>query len=283
MCAPLHGREGPQGILYLDNAAANAFSARDLQLLTAMANQLGIALENMRLAEARLAGERFAAIGQAVAGLSHYIKNILGCMQGGAQIVQRGLDADDRELLRRGWDILRRNERKISELVLDMLNYSGASEPLLEPCQANDLVEEVAEAVGAEAEKPFRVERDLAPDLPTAQLDSTAIHRCLLDLLSNAIEALPESGGVIRFVTRYDAGANAIRLSVAENGCGIEPDLLLRVFDVFVTTKGAKGTGLGLAVVDKLVKEHGGRVEVVSQPGRGSTFTLVLPVQPQQD
>jgi len=280
MCAPLHGRQKLQGIVYLDTASAHAFSARDLQLLTAMANQLGVALENLRLHEARLADERFAAIGQAIAGLSHYIKNILGCMQGGAQIAQRGIDADNRTLLLKGWDILRRNERKISELVLDMLNYSGAAEPLREPVQANDLVDEVTESIGADAEKAFRVERDLAPDLPIAQLDSTAIHRCLLDLLSNAIEALPDDGGVIRFITRFDPAEQAVRISVADNGCGIEPEFLPRIFDVFVTTKGAKGTGLGLAVVDKLIKEHGGRVGVQSERGRGSTFTLVLPIQP---
>jgi len=280
MCAPLHGRQRLQGIIYLDAPAARPFSARDLQLLTVMANQLGVAIENARLLEARLADERFAAIGQAIAGLSHYIKNILGCMQGGAQILQRGLDEDDRTRLLRGWDILRRNERKISELVLDMLNYSGAPEPLLDPVQVNDLVDEVAESLGADAEKEFRVERDLAPDLPVAQLDSTAIHRCLLDLLSNAIEALPNEGGVVHLITRHDPAEQMLRISVADNGCGIEPEFLPRIFDAFVTTKGAKGTGLGLAVVDKLAKEHGGRVEVESERGRGSTFTLVLPVQP---
>jgi len=281
MCAPLHGRDKTHGIVYLDTADdSRAFSASDLPLLTAMANQLGIAIENASLTEARLGDERFAAIGQAIAGLSHYIKNILGSMQGGAHIVQRSIEGGNLESLRRGWDIVRRNERKIAELVLDMLNYSGASEPLLEPTQANAIVQEVADAVGAEGKEDIRAECDLAPDLPMASLDRAAIHRCILNLLSNAIDALPEAGGVIRFATRHDPDERAIRISVTDNGCGIDAALLPTIFDIFVSTKGARGTGLGLAVVKKLVGEHGGRVEVASEAGKGSTFTLVLPLRP---
>ncbi|MFW6162577.1 MAG: ATP-binding protein [Planctomycetota bacterium] len=278
MCAPLHGREAIQGIIYLDNAGVSRFRPRDLQLLVAMANELGVAIENQRLAEARLDDERFAAIGQAVAGLSHYIKNILGCMQGGSQMVERAMANDNESMLRTGWGIVRRNESKIAELVLDMLNYSGASEPVLEPCHVNDLVAEVAEAAGAHADKSFAVHCDLADDLPIVPLDVTALHRCLLNLLSNAIDALPDEGGVVRFVTRHDAEHAAVCIAVADNGCGIDPELLPTIFDVFVSTKGAKGTGLGLAVVRKLVEEHGGRVEIDSQPDQGTTLTLVLPV-----
>jgi signal transduction histidine kinase len=290
MCAPLHGRKEPQGLLYVDTpSGGGAFAPRDLQLLTAMAGQLGTALESVRLVEARVAGERFAAIGQAVAGLSHFIKNILTCMDGGAQIVQRGIEHNEPDALRRGWGIVRRNERKIADLVLDMLNYSGANEPLREPCSVNDLVGEVVESLGVEsdrqfrgteADKKFRVEQDLDPELPIAYLDSTAVHRCLLNLVSNAMDALPEDGGCLRFVTRYSPEEDAVRLAVADNGCGVEPDLLPFIFDGFRSTKGARGTGLGLAVVRKLVEEHGGRVEAESQPGQGSTFTLVLPVKP---
>lgn len=284
LCAPLHGREQVQGIIYLDHAgAAGSFRPRDLQLLVAMANQLGVAIENQGLAEARVDGERFAAIGQAVAGLSHYIKNILGCMQGGAQMVQRGLDSENRSMLGKGWDIMRRNERKIAELVLDMLNYSGASEPVCEPCHANDLVREIAEAAGVRAEREVRVEQDLAEDLPIIHIDTTAIHRCLLNLLSNAIDALPDDGGTVRFITRHDPDGETVHIAVADTGCGIEPELLPTIFNVFVSTKGSKGTGLGLAVVRKLVEEHGGRVEIDSEPGKGTTVTLVLPIARETD
>jgi signal transduction histidine kinase/pSer/pThr/pTyr-binding forkhead associated (FHA) protein len=281
MCAPLHGRTELQGLIYVDTpTSSQAFSPRDLQLLTAMADQLGTALENLRLMEARLAGERFAAIGQAVAGLSHYIKNILSCMEGGAQIVQRGIDHNDPEVAHRGWAIVRRNERKISDLVLDMLNYSGANEPLREPCSLNDLVEDVAEPLAGEADKEVRVECELDPDLPVAQLDSRAIHRCLLNLVSNAIDALPDEGGEVRLATAYDAEERMLHVSVQDSGCGIEPEILPTIFGAFASTKGSRGTGLGLAVVKKLVEEHGGRVEVQSEPGQGSTFTLVLPIEP---
>ncbi len=283
MCAPLHGRKEFQGLIYVDTpTSAEPFSAGDLQLLTAMADQLGTALENARLAEARLAGERFAAIGQAVAGLSHYIKNILSCMEGGAQIVQRGIDSSDVEVARRGWAIVRRSERKISDLVLDMLNYSGANEPLREPCSINDLCEDVAAPLVQEADKEVRIECELDPELPVAHLDSRAIHRCLLNLVANAIDALPEEGGLVRLETRHDPEAGTVRVSVCDDGCGIEPEILPTIFDAFSSTKGSRGTGLGLAVVKKLVEEHGGHVEVQATPGKGSTFTIVLPTQPPE-
>ena len=128
------------------------------------------------------------------------------------------------------------------------------------------------------ADKEFRVECDLAEDLPVALLDLTALHRCLLNLLSNAIDAVPDEGGVVRFITRRHPDERAIRVAVADNGCGIDPELLPTIFDVFVSTKGSRGTGLGLAVVQKLVEEHGGRVDIDSEPGKGSTVTLVLPL-----
>jgi len=283
MCAPLHGCERIQGIIYIDSpATSHAFGPEDLPVLIAMANQLGIAIENTSLAKARLVDEHFAAIGQAVTGLSHYIKNILSSMQGGAQIVQRSLDRHDAEALRTGWDIVRRNERRISELVLDMLNYSGASDMLFEPCDLNNLIDEAAEAIPAQTSKTVSVDVDLAPDLPMVVVDSNAIYRCLLNFVSNAIDALPDDGGSVRFATRYDKEERAARLAVADSGCGIDPELLPAIFDVFVSTKGSRGTGLGLAVVQKLAAAHGGRVEVDSQPGKGTTFTLVLPLRPPQ-
>ncbi|NQT86376.1 GAF domain-containing protein [bacterium] len=278
LCAPLHGREKLQGIIYLDNVASRArFTPRDLRLLTTMADQLGAAVENARLAEARIESERFAAIGQAVAGLSHYIKNILGCMQGGGQIVQRGLDGEDIDLSRRGWDIVRRNENRIAELVLDMLNYSGAGEPYLEPCQLNDIVIDVAESTGADQQKAVHVETELAEDLPSAQADPVAVHRCLLNLVSNAIDALPDEGGTVRFQTSLRPDEKSVCISVSDTGAGIAEDRVAGIFNVFVSTKGARGTGLGLAVVSKMMKEHGGSVEVESESGKGSSFTLVFP------
>jgi signal transduction histidine kinase len=145
-------------------------------------------------------------------------------------------------------------------------------------CDVNGLVTEIAEGAGAHADKAFRVECDLDDDVPVALLDRAAIHRCLLNLLSNAVDAAPDEDGVVRFGTRHDREANAVRVFVADNGDGIAPELLPSIFNVFVSTKGSRGTGLGLAVVQKLVEEHGGRVEIDSEPGKGTTVALVLPL-----
>jgi signal transduction histidine kinase/pSer/pThr/pTyr-binding forkhead associated (FHA) protein len=282
MCAPLSTRSRVLGILYVDSRSeVGTFKKSDLELLTAIGNEAGIAVENRLLRDANIKAERLTAVGQTVAELSHYIKNILSCMEAGSEIVNRALDEGEVESVRKGWGIVRRNERRISELVLDMLNYSRERTPARVECDLNNVIEDVAESVGTTAEgAAVELRLDLDRDLPLAHVDPTGLHRCLLNLISNAIDAAQSVETPTVTVVSERDGENVV-LRVFDNGPGIPEDMMDRIFDIFVSTKGERGTGLGLAVVKKIVNEHAGEVTVRNQPEGGAEFRIALAIEPQ--
>jgi signal transduction histidine kinase len=124
--------------------------------------------------------------------------------------------------------------------------------------------------------KQVKFHLELEAQLPLIRVDHQGVHRCLLNLLTNAIDAVEEGRGEVRLVTR--AEEESILVSVEDNGVGIPPEARQQIFEVFYSTKGNRGTGLGLAVTKKIVEEHGGSITVNSTPGKGSRFTICLPV-----
>ena len=281
MCVPLSTRNRALGIIYVDcRSDAVTFKKADLELLTAIGNEAGIAVENRILHEANLKAERLAAVGQTVAGLSHYIKNVLSCMEAGSEIVSRSLEDGDIESARKGWEIVGRNEGKISELVLDMLNYSTERAPVRSSCDLNNVIRDITEGLGPAAEATdTQLELVLDADLTPVMADPTGMHRCLLNLLTNALDAVEGRDGAHVTVSTSPDGDHAV-VSVQDNGSGIPDDVMPRIFDVFVSTKGERGTGLGLAVVKKIINEHAGEISVTSEPGQGAEFKIILPIDP---
>ena len=281
MCVPLSTRDRALGIIYVDcRSDAVTFKKADLELLTAIGNEAGVAVENRILHEANLKAERLAAVGQTVAGLSHYIKNVLSCMEAGSEITSHGLEEGDLESARKGWEIIGRNERKISELVLDMLNYSTERTPVRSSCDLNNVIRDIAEGLGLTAEAVnIRLELALDPELAPVMADATGMHRCVLNLLTNALDAVEGHDDARVVVSTCCDGGRAV-VSVRDNGSGIPDDVMPRIFDVFVSTKGARGTGLGLAVVKKIINEHAGEISVTSEAGQGAEFKIILPANP---
>jgi signal transduction histidine kinase len=111
-------------------------------------------------------------------------------------------------------------------------------------------------------------------------IDPDGIHRAVLNIVTNAIDAAENvEGAHVTVATAYDAGNEAVQISVADNGVGISEADLASIFQVFASTKGARGTGLGLPVSQKIVREHGGKIVVTSKPGQGSQFTIELPLK----
>ena len=283
MCAPLSTKNRVLGIIYVDcRSEAGTFNKADLELLTAIANEACMAVDNQRLQEANIKAERLAAVGQTVAGLSHYIKNVLSCMEAGADVVSRALHDEDLDSIRKGWGIVNRNERKISELVLDMLSYSTERTPARAACDLNNVIEDVLEIVRPAVQAAgARLELELDPELPTIEVDPRGMHRCVLNLLNNALDAVEgREDGAVTVSTRCEG--EQVILGVADNGAGIPEDVRPKIFDVFVSTKGDGGTGLGLAVVKKIVHEHAGEISVTSEPGQGAEFRIILSARPSE-
>jgi signal transduction histidine kinase len=225
--------------------------------------------------------ERLAAIGQTIAALSHHIKNILQGLKSGSEILKLGLADKDERLLQQGWTIVDKNQGRIFDLVMDMLSYSKDREPAFEEIDVNRIVRDVVELMDGRAkELGATLETRLDDELPPIHADPEGLHRALLNVVSNALEAVEDrKKPQVGIITALDNEPGWVRIAVLDNGVGIPPSKLADIFKPFVSSKGSKGTGLGLPVSRKLMREHGGDLVVQSQPGRGSRFILRLPIQ----
>ncbi len=238
--------------------------------------------EILRLQREKEQAERMAAIGRTVAGLAHYIKNIVTGLKGGAYVINSAVNKKDLSLVEKGWQMVERNIDQISNIVLDMLIYSRERKPQYQMVDPNTLVEEVVELMQEKARlSAVQIELDLDPSIDPVAMDKTAIHRCLLNLISNAIDActlegLTEANGKVIVRTDRPEGWG-VRFQVIDNGTGMDEETQSKLFTDFFTTKGYKGTGLGLPVTQKIIREHNGVLEFNSSKGQGTTFTIMLP------
>ena len=241
--------------------------------------------EILRLQREKEQAERMAAIGRTVAGLAHYIKNIVTGLKGGAYVINSAVNKKNLDLVQKGWKMVERNIDQISNIVLDMLIYSRERKPKYEMVDPNSLVKEVVELMENRARlSAVDMVLDLSPSIGEVAMDRSAIHRCLLNLISNAIDACTLEGltngkGTVIIKTDRPPGWG-VRFQVIDNGTGMDEETQKRIFTDFFTTKGYKGTGLGLPVTHKIVKEHNGILEFQSAPGKGTTFALLLPSAP---
>jgi signal transduction histidine kinase len=268
------------GIIYIDSSVKNyTYSPDQLRLLTAIGLQAGLAVQNAKLYQAGLQAERLAAVGETTAALSHSIKNILQALRGGADVVEMGLKAHNLVQSTKGWRIVDRNLDKIYNLTLNLLAYSRTREPRLEMVNPKAIIDECLELIANTAnEKGAMVVGDVDEAQPAIPLDPSGMHQVIMNLLSNALDAIELQKGLITVTCRYDAENRETIMEVIDNGVGVEPAMMKHMFELFHSTKGNRGTGLGLAVAKKIVDEHEGEISVRSAPREGTTFTIRLPV-----
>jgi PAS domain S-box-containing protein len=238
--------------------------------------------EIKRLERELVQAERLAAIGQTVTGLAHYIKNILYGLKGGSYLVDTGLDRDDTNRLKTGWQMIQRNIGRVSGLVLDLLTYSKEREPEFSRCLPNDIANDVCDLLESKAkENQIDIIREFDPSIGEVHMDIRTIHDSLLNLVSNSIDACLDDTDMgknweihVRTALEKD---KTICFEVSDNGSGMSQEVKSKLFSSFFSTKGGKGTGLGLLVTRKLVEEHKGTIEVESEEGRGTTFIIRMP------
>ena len=286
ICVPMKGRHESIGILYLDtqkprSEALNPTLTEDhLALAIAIAHQAALAVEETHYHQAMLQAERLAAIGQTIAALSHHIKNILQGLRSGSDILKMGMKDRNEKLVEQGWRIAEKNQAKIYDLVMDMLSYSKERIPAVEPTDLNAVVGDIYELLSSRArELKVKFELNLTENLPTIQADPEGIHRALLNIVGNALDAVEERPDPHVTVSTRLLDDDAVGIVVLDNGPGIAPEQLSEIFKPFVSSKGSRGTGLGLPVSRKILREHGGDILVQSQVGVGSKFKLKLPIR----
>ena len=246
-------------------------------------------LREIRRLEKRLVqSERLAAIGQTSATIAHAIKNIVGGLKGGMFVVNKGFELSNQNYLQDGWGMVQRNVAKISSLAMDLLTYAKERKPEYRLAQANEVAAEVVELLKARAgEFKINLTLEATEGLEPVAMEVGGIHQCLVNLVNTAIDACwpeicgHEQGQVTVRTCRHPDWA--VCFEVEDNGCGIDESNKEKIFTSFFSTKGADGTGLGLLNVQKIAREHQGRVEVESVLDKGTIFRLLLPMGPMEE
>jgi signal transduction histidine kinase len=219
--------------------------------------------------------EHLATLGELAAGLAHEIRNPLAGIAGVIEIIGRDLpeNSSNRAVLKE----VRAEVQHINRIVTDLLETARPKPPQFRMADLNGTAEHtVMFARQQVTAKPINIELVRAENLPQLMHDTGQIHQVLLNLLLNAAQAIPGAGEVRVIIGREDSFAT---ITVADTGVGIAPEHLANIFRPFFTTKG-QGTGLGLSLAKRIVEDHGGRIEVASEIGKGSVFTIKLPLQP---
>lgn len=275
MCVPLISDHQVFGFIQLDAAQADTeFNEEDLAFLANLGVEVGLQIHNVRMQREKIMSERMAAIGQTITGLAHNIKNVLLLSQGGMELMEQRLGERNDEPLAETWDIVKRGMDRINTMVNDMLDYSRARELEKHPCQVNEKIREIRKTFSEEMDnRGIECDLDLDPECPEIMIDADGLDKALVNLLINAMEECVEGSGKILMRTNFDPDGNLL-IEVTDNAGGIPPNVLPRIFFPFFTTKGSKGSGLGLAMTKKFVEDIGGRIEVETKEGVGTTFRI---------
>jgi two-component system, NtrC family, sensor kinase len=291
ICVPMLGRYGLVGAIYVDTTITHGaladrggkscFNEDHLKLLIAIASQSAIAVEDTQFYGAMLQSERLATMGQTIANLSHHVKNILQGVKGGSYLIEEGLKKEDFEVVRKGWRIVERNQDRISNMVMDMLSFSKERQPALVEGDLHALLGDVVDLMQVRAkESNVELRWQASQTAGSIAFDPDAMHRAVLNVVTNAIDAAAVRDlGIVEITTDFNVEKKRIAICITDNGEGIAPADRERIFSLFESTKGARGTGLGLPVSRKILREHGGDISVESTPGHGTTFVLYWPMQ----
>ncbi len=299
ICVPLIAHDRVVGLLVADNAFTRTkITEERIQLLLVLAMLAGQAIDGVRVyrqlerqadelrrtveelrttQEHLIRSERLAMVGEVVARVSHEIRNPLSTIGGFA----RGLakHPDDVARVSRNSTIIVAEVEKLETLLKEMLDFTSPRPPVLVPCDSNEILEALANVYRDElAERHVLLKLDLSRSLAPVLVDTHQLHRALLNLLQNGTQAMESNpaGEPHRLSLRSWQEGSMVCIGVQDTGRGIEENVLERIFTPFFTTK-SRGTGLGLAVVKKIIDDHHGTIDVQTQPGRGTTFVISLP------
>ncbi len=296
LCVPLRSGSRVMGVLNIESHQLDAFTERDLQLLTTLSHNLTIIIENIRLLEeVQAANERLKELdrlkSQFLANMSHELRTPLNAIIGFSELISDGLAGpvtpEQTEYLHN----INTSGRHLLALINDILDLSKIQAGRMtldrQPVAVTGLVAETQVIIAPLATgKQQHLTIDLPPDLPPIEVDPLRIKQVLINLLGNACKFTPVGGQIALRVSRIDA--DLMLFSVSDTGRGIPPGAQTAIFEEFRQVSDAadreEGTGLGLAIAQRLIELHGGKiwVESLGQPGQGSTFYFTLPVQADQ-
>ena len=231
-------------------------------------------------AQKLIEAERMAAVGQTVAELAHAIKSIANGLKGSIFVLGKGIELDNKQYMHEGWKMVEGNVEKIKNLSLDLLNYGKYGDAVFCRGDANAPVVEVVQLLESRASaQGIVLKAELSDHLSPVGFDPEGIHRCLLNLVTNAIDACGEDDAPGKTVTVKTTEPQnwAVEYQVIDTGSGMTKEVQDKIFQSFFSTKGTRGTGIGLMMTKRIVDQHSGILEVTSEKGVGTTICIKLP------
>jgi signal transduction histidine kinase len=260
----------------------------DLELLNTLANQLAIAIENANLYEnlkksqnIMRRADRLASLGTLISSLAHEIRNPLVSIKTFTQLLPERME--DEEFRNYFLKVASGEIDRLTTLINELLGFARPSEPNLQGEDVNAIIEKIEFLIVTEARKKnITISKDFMANLPSVNVDAEQIKQVLLNILLNAIQAIPGEGKVwietrVVQVLREEATERFVQIEVRDNGVGISKENLDRVFDPFFSTR-PDGSGLGLAISYQIIHEHGGFIDLESEVGKGTSFRVNLPL-----
>jgi two-component system sensor histidine kinase HydH len=218
--------------------------------------------------------EKMSAIGNLAAGVAHELRNPLSSIKGYATYFGQCFAPDDPN--NEAAKIMAGEVERLNRVITDLMNMALPAKPMPKPVDLAELARRAITLLKPEADaRNVEALITVADDLPFAQADPDQLQQVILNICLNSLDAMPNGGALA--IRVFHSEADRISMEIQDNGCGIEPDKLSTIFDHYYTTKG-KGIGLGLPTVHKIIEAHGGDIQVRSQPGLGTAFTVRLPV-----
>ena len=236
------------------------------------------AMEHLKLKEKLQRAEHMSSIGEMVAGISHEIRNPLGIIQSSAQLLKKKMPAEDASNTNGIPDIIVEEAVRLNTIITDFLDFARPQHPNLSNCRVDEIIDKNLAFLASQIEENgYHVEKTYDPDLPETMADADMLYQAFLNILINAMQAMPTGGPI-----HVQAGLenDHIIVSFADQGEGIPEDILNKIWDPFFTTK-EKGTGLGLGIVKNIIQAHDGEVEIQNRSLQGAKIVVRLPLQPE--
>jgi PAS domain S-box-containing protein len=266
---PIHGTR--------QNVLVTAAPIRDRQGRITGVMEMSANITQVRELESRL-----TSLGLLVGSVSHGLKGLLNGLAGGMYLVDSGFAKDDRERVAKGWATVQRNVARIKSMVSDILYYAKDRVPAWEPLTALDVIKDVCSLMQSRAKDlgvQLRCEFD--SNAGEFEADPQAVRSLLVNLIENSLDAcrLDEKKPEHTLTMRLHGLPDVVQYEVEDNGIGMDRETRERAFTKFFSSKGTEGTGLGLFIADRIARAHGGTINLESEPGAGSKFTVSLPRQ----
>ena len=281
---PISNKQTVRGLLLVCARGLRRWPEEQRSLLSTMGRQISLVCENLELIQERVRSARFAAMGQAISDVGHTVKNLIAGMEASTFMLDHAIEEQEMAKVPQLLSVLKDVTERISTFMSDLLSFSKVEQLNIQTTSVRDVFGELLTLHGHQADSEnTSLHTSVSNGEIVAKLDRKAIVGALSNLIVNSLHAVKQNhsnGMTVRgsIIVEAEATDEHLTIRVQDNGCGIEPDQQERIWETFYTTKGSRGTGLGLSLVRRVIEQHGGRISVSSTRGKGTAFNILLPL-----